>query len=545
VSLFDKSLHIARHRLHLFPYPWRRRHPQRPAPGRVVDAIPIHRYHPALGPQAFDDLAFVFGEHLGLDFGDAEPLRDGKSRSLVVACEMTTRIPAIRSAFNAAGVVSSTGSAMAKSPAIRPSTAMKTTVAPSPRSSSASDANSLTSTPSSPMIPWLPRTRCLPSTTPTTSLLTGLSNSEAAHLDQSSLKVLVSPEKSALQCGMHGVAGKRSEKIMLTLTGANSVASKTDGTQSHEFVTAMAETSPAMLWMGDEQGKCVFLNAALRSFWGVNPTNFSLFDWTSTLHPDDIAHLGGPFAKAMAEHTSFDVQARYRRFDGAWRTMSTIANPRFDDTGHFLGMTGVNIDITEQLLAEEHNRLLMGELNHRTKNILSVVQAIARQTSRSSPPEHFLRSFGERLQSLSASNDLLLRTDWSGVQLNELVAAQLGPLIGLAADRVNIGGPAIRIGSREAQTLGMALHELSTNSLKYGAFAEPYGKVALTWRLLDESRWQLEWREATARPPVPTEKKGFGHTVTVDMIASTLSALVTVEFPITGFVWRIVVPKLD
>lgn len=330
---------------------------------------------------------------------------------------------------------------------------------------------------------------------------------------------------------------------MVTSAGPESNGFKADVTQSREFVTAMAETSPAMLWMGDSQGKCVFLNAALRSFWGVNPTNFSLFDWTSTLHPDDIAHLSGPFAKAMAEHTSFAVQARYRRFDGEWRTMSTVANPRFGDSGQFLGMTGVNIDITDQLVAEEHNRFLMGELNHRTKNILSVVQAIAYQTSRSSPPENFLRSFTERLQGLSASNDLLLRTDWSGVQLDELAAAQLAPLIGLGADRVTVRGPAIRIGSREAQTLGMALHELSTNSLKYGAFAEPSGKVALTWVLLDESRWQLEWRETTARPPVRTEKKGFGHIVTVDMIASTLSAAVTIEFPVTGFVWRIVVPQ--
>jgi PAS domain S-box-containing protein len=334
-------------------------------------------------------------------------------------------------------------------------------------------------------------------------------------------------------------------KIMATSGGVDKIGVEGELTPTREFVTAMAETSPAMLWMGDVQGKCVFLNAALRSFWGVNPTNFSLFDWTSTLHPDDVAHLVGPFAKAMAEHTSFDVQARYRRFDGEWRTMSTAANPRFDDSGEFLGMTGVNVDITEQLLAEEHNRLLMGELNHRTKNILSVVQAIARQTSRSSPPEHFLRSFAERLQGLSASNDLLLRTDWSGVQLDELATAQLGPLLGLAADRVTIVGPAIRIGSREAQMLGMALHELSTNSLKYGAFAEPSGKVALTWELLDKSRWQLEWRETTARPPVPTEKKGFGHTVTVDMIASTLSAAVTVEFPVTGFVWKIVVSQPD
>jgi PAS domain S-box-containing protein len=319
---------------------------------------------------------------------------------------------------------------------------------------------------------------------------------------------------------------------------SNAGAGKEDVTQSGEFVSAMAETSPAMLWMGDERGGCVFLNAALRNFWGVNPANFSDFDWSSTLHADDIAALAEPFGKAMAEHTPFTVQARYKRADGAYRTMRTLANPRFDIDGRFLGMTGVNIDITDQLLAEEHTRLLMGELNHRTKNILSVVQAIARRTARDAAPEDFLKSFGARLQSLSASNDLLLRTDWSGVQLDELATAQLAHLSGLAGNRLTISGPPIRISSREAQTLGMAMHELSTNSLKYGAFAEDAGTVRLTWRRLDDQSWELEWKEETAVPPALPDRKGFGHTVIVDMVSAALAADVVLEYPETGLIWR-------
>ena len=313
-----------------------------------------------------------------------------------------------------------------------------------------------------------------------------------------------------------------------------------DAMHSREFVTAMAETSPAMLWMGDERGACVFLNAALRSFWGVNPANFSEFDWSSTLHPEDIAALAEPFGKAMAEHTPFTVQARYKRADGVYRTMRTLANPRFGEDGTFLGMTGVNIDITDQLVAEEHTRLLMGELNHRTKNILSVVQAIARRTAREAAPESFLASFGARLQGLSASNDLLLRTDWSGVQLDELATAQLAHLGDLVGARLTSGGPAIRISSREAQTLGMALHELATNSLKYGAFADETGRVQLTWQWIDDRAWQLEWKETTSTAPTPPQHKGFGHTVIVDMVAAAFRADVAVEFPPTGFVWRMV-----
>jgi len=328
----------------------------------------------------------------------------------------------------------------------------------------------------------------------------------------------------------------------MSMTTSEGSGRRNDGkpvvAESREFVTAMAESSPAMLWMGDETGKCMFLNAALRHFWGVDPADLADFDWSSTLHPDDVAKLAEPFGKAMAAQTPFEVEARYRRADGEWRTMRTLANPRFSEDGRFLGMSGVNIDITDQLIAEEHTRLLMGELNHRTKNILSVAQAIARRTAREASPEDFTRSFSARLTSLSACNDLLLRADWSGAALEELVEAQLCHIAGLVGDRLTVAGPAIRVGSREAQTLSMALHELSTNSLKYGALAQETGRVDLSWQWLDSGRWQMEWRETSPQPPSTPERKGFGHTVMVDMVSAALSAEVVTDFPPTGFVWR-------
>lgn len=194
--------------------------------------------------------------------------------------------------------------------------------------------------------------------------------------------------------------------------------------EATELIRAVAETSPAMLWMGDAERKCAFLNAALRRFWGVNPARLEEFDWSSTLHPDDVEMLAGPFARAMAEQTPFRVQARYRRADGVYRTMRTKATPRFSTEGHFLGMTGVNVDITEQLAAE-----LLGELNHRTKNILALVQAVARQTAQAGSLEGFLRSFDERLRGAAASNDLLLQHDWSsGWKISSGLSSPTSPI---------------------------------------------------------------------------------------------------------------------
>lgn len=309
-----------------------------------------------------------------------------------------------------------------------------------------------------------------------------------------------------------------------------------------EFVQAIAETSPAMLWMGDEHGRCVFLNGALRRFWGVDPANLEDFDWSSTLHPDDVAMLAGPFAQAMATHTPFLVEARYKRHDGIYRTMRTEANPRFSADGAFLGMTGVNSDITDRLEAEARTRLLMNELNHRTKNILTVVQAVARQTVRHAAPDEFLETFDARLKGLAASNDLLLKNDWTGVQLSELVNAQFAHLSDLLDTRIVATGPPLRVPASGAQTLGMALHELSTNSLKYGALAEPEGRVELSWSGGEATGWQVEWREVTSIAPVPPRRKGFGHTVTVDMVSAVFGAEVTTDFAETGLVWRAVVP---
>lgn len=113
---------------------------------------------------------------------------------------------------------------------------------------------------------------------------------------------------------------------------------------------AILETTPAMIWLGDAAGHCVYLNAALREFWGV--AELSEFSWGATLHPEDGPLLAGPYAEAMATQTPFRVEARYRRADGTWRWLLTEARPHFDAAGVFQGMVGVNRDVTERREAE-------------------------------------------------------------------------------------------------------------------------------------------------------------------------------------------------
>jgi PAS domain S-box-containing protein len=110
----------------------------------------------------------------------------------------------------------------------------------------------------------------------------------------------------------------------------------------------IAEAMPAMLWIGDPEGRCVYLNRAQREFWGVELGEVPRFTWSSTLWPDDQAKLYAVFAVAMERREAFTVEARYRRADGAIRVLQTRAEPRFAPNGTFMGMVGVNTDVTPE-----------------------------------------------------------------------------------------------------------------------------------------------------------------------------------------------------
>ncbi len=116
--------------------------------------------------------------------------------------------------------------------------------------------------------------------------------------------------------------------------------------ESEERFRLVAESAPVMLWMGDSNGKCIYLNRALREFWGVEQAAVPQFDWSSSVHPDDHASLFDPFRRAMETQSAFAVEARYRRVDGTYRVLHTDARPRFASSGDFLGMIGVNVDVT-------------------------------------------------------------------------------------------------------------------------------------------------------------------------------------------------------
>ncbi|HLQ18300.1 MAG TPA: HWE histidine kinase domain-containing protein, partial [Tabrizicola sp.] len=200
-------------------------------------------------------------------------------------------------------------------------------------------------------------------------------------------------------------------------------------------------------------------------------------------------------------------------------------------------------DVSERRQQQEQMQLLVDEINHRSKNMLGVIQVIARNTAASDATE-FIARFGERVRGLAASNELLVRNGWSTVELEDLVRSQLEPFSDFSSGRVLLDGARIALSPVATRALGMALHELATNAVKYGALSNATGRIRVTWAW-DKSaggRFRLSWTEEGGPTVYPPTRRGFGSKVTTMMVESTTSGRVVTSFPPEGFVWQLDCP---
>jgi two-component sensor histidine kinase len=184
----------------------------------------------------------------------------------------------------------------------------------------------------------------------------------------------------------------------------------------------------------------------------------------------------------------------------------------------------------------------MRELAHRSKNQMTVIAAMAKQTARGaeSVPE-FVSSFEKRIFGLARSTDLLLAHGVAGVDLKELMVSQIDPFCPVDGDRVVVEGPSMRLNAQAAQILGMAAHELATNAVKYGAFAREGGRLRVAWERQGEAV-VFVWREIGAVPGSATPRRGFGTTVLENMVGRSLGAEVKREAHPDGIAWHFSIP---
>jgi PAS domain S-box-containing protein len=298
-------------------------------------------------------------------------------------------------------------------------------------------------------------------------------------------------------------------------------------------------------WQYDPIHRLVLWDARLKEMFGVAEDKTDVEEFTKRVHPDDMERVWAAIEGALdpADPKPYAAEFRHRRADGELRWVEAHGLVHFEGAGRerrAVSMVGTAQDITESKERREREHLLMRETNHRAKNMLSVVDAIAHQTA-AKTPEDFVERFSERVQALSANQDLLIRNAWHGVDAEDLVRAQLAPFADHIGTRIVVRGPNLRLNAASAQAIGLALHELTTNAGKYGALSKHTGRLDVGWGSEGET-FTMSWTERDGPQVCPPQRRGFGTVVMQQMAERSLDGKVDLDYGPSGVTWRLTCP---
>lgn len=285
-------------------------------------------------------------------------------------------------------------------------------------------------------------------------------------------------------------------------------------------------------------GKAVW-NAEMEDIFGLPRGSFEghTEHFRRRVVADDLARIDGETAAALAAGKDLvEYEFRLIRPDGEIRWIEGAARFVFDADGQPRRMVGTNVDITERKTAETHQRLLINELNHRVKNTLAIVQAIAWQSFRSAgAPKSATEAFEGRLRALASAHDVLTRKNWEAGPIGQIIAEALAPH---HDGRIVADGPAVDLDPKAAVAVGLAMHELATNAVKYGSLSCAGGRVDVSWTA-EAEKLHLIWRETGGPPVKKPAQRGFGARLLEQGLAEELRGSVTLSFPPEGLVCHV------
>lgn len=303
---------------------------------------------------------------------------------------------------------------------------------------------------------------------------------------------------------------------------------------TRDLLANIGETTPEFIYAKNLKSEMIFANRAVLLALGKTWEEIrgrSDDQW----HHD--ADEGQRFvendARIMASGKAETLEEVLTSIDGPQTYLST-KSPLRDGNGHIIGLYGISINITAQKKAERFREMLLNELDHRVKNTLVLVQAMARQTFKDmSIDQHIWDAFEGRLISMSTAHDLLIRQSWVGADIADIITDGLKAHRGDTSDRFIIGGPAAWIDAQNALSLAMAFHELGTNAIKYGALSVPEGRVTISWQIVIHNNLpmlDLHWRESGGPVVQKPERKGFGSRLIRQAFAQNGNDLAEIEY---------------
>jgi two-component sensor histidine kinase len=275
--------------------------------------------------------------------------------------------------------------------------------------------------------------------------------------------------------------------------------------------------------------------------WVQHPESF----WLQSIHPDD-RDLWPPERTDGQQR----VELRLRNERGEWHWYSLRATPVRDSAGRLCEWIGTLQNIHDQKLASEHRDLVIEELRHRMKNLVTVIDALAKNSRRSEREEPgvsaYLQRFLGRLHALATAGELVIASNRVSVEASALVKATLAPFMSENAQRIYVNGPKLVLSEELGSGLGLAVHELATNAIKYGALSVSEGQVSLTWSVTPNGNAQavqFEWRERGGPPPNRPARSGFGTRMIKHVAVREKSGRVDIDYHPEGLLCRIAFEK--
>jgi PAS domain S-box-containing protein len=288
-------------------------------------------------------------------------------------------------------------------------------------------------------------------------------------------------------------------------------------------------------WMWDEGQYRIF---------GVDPEQFEVTSENilTLLHPDDIDKLRKSIAEFAKGARTYEAEFRVNRPDGEQRWCVGTAAATVDKSGRVIRVSGVTVDITERKRAEERQNLLTREVDHRAKNALALAQSIVRLTRADSVKEYAERVEG-RINALARVHTILSLSSWQGAEIGGLIGEEMAPYA--SSNQVRWCGPEVSLQPATAQTLALALHELLTNSAKYGALSTLSGHLSITWQKTAEDGLVLIWEESGGPAVCEPKSRGFGTRGLMTSIESQLGGQATFDWRPEGLVCRLLIPIMQ
>lgn len=285
-------------------------------------------------------------------------------------------------------------------------------------------------------------------------------------------------------------------------------------------------------WTLDVPKQRLVASSICKENFGRGPTDdFSYQDLQSSIHPDDFDRWYETLQAALGSDGDFNIEYRIKLPQGGQRWIEIRAQTRFDTNRRPLSMSGVSADITERKEAEAYRSLMNQEMSHRIKNTLATVQSIVSQSLRSDlPPEQMRDVVARRLEALGGAHDILTGKDLDVAGLRQTIQRAVKPFN--ADHRISLFGPDVEISQAASSALTMALHELATNAVKYGALSNDDGTVAVRWEI--DGEFLLSWTERGGPEVIKPTRTGFGSRMIERALAASLQGQATVEYQPEG-----------